>query len=73
MRRIPEICWVNYFFPVRALRNIDFKETGIRGDDGQTLVEFALIIALIAIVVIVSLGIFGAAVADLLAPIIPAF
>ncbi|HBK78159.1 MAG TPA: pilus assembly protein [Nitrospinae bacterium] len=55
------------------MRNIDFRETGIRADDGQTLVEFALIIALIAIVVIVSLGIFGAAVADLLAPIIPAF
>jgi Flp pilus assembly pilin Flp len=73
MRRIPGNRWVIHFFPVRALRNIDFRGIGIRGDDGQTLVEFALIIALIAIVVIVSLGIFGAAVADLLAPIIPAF
>jgi pilus assembly protein Flp/PilA len=47
--------WTALYFSVRSL----VGRLGVRGEDGQGLVEYSLILALIAIAAITILGVLG--------------
>ena len=51
----------------------DKSRLSLRAEDGQGLVEYALIILLIAVAVVATLGVFGGAVNSLFLTIVGSF